>query len=279
MEKMLIVDGMNLLFQMFYGMPNRIFAENGRPIHGTIGFVGALLKMIRMVKPGHVLVVFDGETHNPRKDMDEAYKANRPDYSDMDENEIPFSQLPDIYNALGYLGICHKETADCEADDWIAGYVRRWAGEYDITVASFDSDFFQLIGDHVQVLRYRGKNSVVCDRSWLWQKYGIHPEQYAAFKALTGDSADNIRGVDKVGPKTAAWLLQTYDTLEGVVENAGAVTKPAIRKSLEESLDRLAKNYELICLQGCCCLPFTPEELAWEYRGETTGQVLRAIGI
>ena len=167
MEKLLIVDGMNLLFQMFYGMPSQILNGHGKAIQGTIGFVGALLRMIRMVQPGYVLVVFDGETHNPRKDLDEQYKANRPDYSQMEENEIPFSQLPDIYNALHYLGICYKETADCEADDWIAGYVRQHSDRFAITVASQDSDFFQLIDDHVHILRYRGDNTVLCDRRWL----------------------------------------------------------------------------------------------------------------
>jgi len=279
MEKMLIVDGMNLLFQMFYGMPSQILSRNGRAIQGTVGFVGALLRMIRMVQPRYVLVVFDGETHNPRKDLDENYKANRPDYSQMEENEIPFSQLPDIYNALNYLGICHKETCDCEADDWIAGYVRQYGGQYAITVASLDSDFFQLIGDHVHILRYRGDNTVICNRLWLMNKYGIHPEQYAAFKAMTGDSADNIRGVDKVGPKTAAWLLQTYGTLEGIIENADAITKPAIRKNVMESTDRLHKNMELIRLSGCCCLPFSPELLRWQYQGQTGYQVLRAIEV
>lgn len=277
MEKLLIIDGMNLLFQMFYGMPSQILNRDGRAIQGTIGFVGALLRMIRMVQPGYVLVVFDGETHNPRKDLDEDYKANRPDYKDMDENEIPFSQLSDIYAALDFLGICHRDTCDCEADDWIAGYVRQYSDRFHITVASQDSDFFQLIDDHVHILRYRGDNTVVCNRLWLMNKYGIHPEQYAAFKAMTGDSADNIRGVDKVGPKTAAWLLQTYGSLEGIIENAEQISKPSIRKSVGESRERLMKNMELICLSGCCCLPFQPEELRWQYKGQSSYQVLSAI--
>ena len=277
MEKLLIVDGMNLLFQMFYGMPSQILNRDGRAIQGTVGFVGALLRMIRMERPGYVLVVFDGESHNPRKDLDENYKANRPDYSDMDENEIPFSQLPDIYAALDYLGICHKDTSDCEADDWIAGYVRQYKDRFAITVASQDSDFFQLIDDRVHILRYRGDNTVICDRNWLMNKYGIHPEQYAAFKSMTGDSADNIRGVDKVGPKTAAWLLQSYGSIAGIVDHAQEITKPAIRKSVQESTDRLQKNMELICLNGCCFLPFPPEQLRWQYRGQTSSQVLNAI--
>ena len=279
MEKLLIVDGMNLLFQMFYGMPSQILNRQGRAIQGTIGFVGALLRMIRMEWPGYVLVVFDGESHNPRKDLDENYKANRPDYSDMDENDIPFSQLSDIYAALDYLGICHKETADCEADDWIAGYVRQYKDRFEITVASQDSDFFQLIDDHVHILRYRGDNTVICDRNWLMNKYGIHPEQYAAFKSMTGDSADNIRGVDKVGPKTAAWLLQSYGSIEGIVDHAQEIEKPSVRKSVQESTERMEKNMELICLNGCCFLPFPPEQLRWQYSGQTSSQVLRAIGI
>ena len=81
MQKLLIVDGSNLLFQMFYGMPARIVGKSGRPVHGTIGFVGALMKIIRMVRPTHAVVLFDGEHENPRAALDPAYKANRVDYS------------------------------------------------------------------------------------------------------------------------------------------------------------------------------------------------------
>ena len=70
MQKLLIVDGSNLLFQMFYGMPARIVGKSGRPVHGTIGFVGALMKIIRMVRPTHAVVLFDGEHENPRAALD-----------------------------------------------------------------------------------------------------------------------------------------------------------------------------------------------------------------
>ena len=122
MAKLLLIDGSNLLFQMFFGMPARIFGADGRAIQGTLGFVGALLKIIRMMSPTHVLVVFDGEHENARADLDEAYKANRPDFSAVSEEENPYSQLGDIYRALDYLQIKYFETTDCEADDVIAGY-------------------------------------------------------------------------------------------------------------------------------------------------------------
>ena len=104
---LLLVDGSNLLFQMFFGMPARIVNAQGKAIQGTLGFVGALLKIIRRVKPTHVAVLFDGESHNPRTDVDAEYKVNREDYSVVPEEENPFSQLPDIYAALDFLGLCH----------------------------------------------------------------------------------------------------------------------------------------------------------------------------
>ena len=75
-DRFLIVDGSNLLFQMFFGMPSRITNRRGRPIHGTLGFVGALLKMIRRTSPTHIVVLFDGEHENPRTELNADYKAN-----------------------------------------------------------------------------------------------------------------------------------------------------------------------------------------------------------
>ncbi len=279
MEKLLVVDGMNLLFQMFYGMPARILNSRGRPIQGTLGFLGALLKIIRRVQPTHVAVLFDGETCNPRKELNEDYKANRPDYSQLPEEEVPFSQLPDIYAALDYLGIVHAETADCEADDWLAGYARQYGRDREVVIVSFDSDLFQLIDDHVQILRYRGEKTLLCDRAWLKEKLGITPEQYAGFKSLTGDNSDNIRGVDRVGPKTAAWLLQTFGTLENLLEHADQIAKPAIRRSVLDSIPRIRTNHLLIRLSGEGRLPFDLEQMRYCYDGSTTSQVLTAAGI
>ncbi len=281
MEKkhLLVVDGSNLLFQMFYGMPARITDSRGRPVQGTLGFVGALLKVIRFLQPTHIAVVFDGECANPRKELDEDYKANREDYSQLPPEEIPFSQLPDIYRALDYLGVCHWETECCEADDWIAACCRQYGESFRITVLSQDSDFFQLISPTVTILRYRGNNSQMCDRNYIWEKLGIEPTQYADFKAMVGDTADNIRGAEKIGQKTAAQLLSRFGSLEGILANCQQVEKPSIRRSLEENADRLRKNYMLIRLDGEETVPFTQAEMAYTYGGETSRQVLSAIGI
>lgn len=279
MEHILIVDGSNLLFQMFYGMPARITNSEGKPIQGTLGFVGALLKIIRRVQPTHIAVCFDGECENPRTQLDESYKANRPDFSQVPEEDTPFSQLPDIYAALDYLGIPHRETTVCEADDWIAGFAARYGGDHRVTVVSQDSDFFQLITGQVHILRYRGDNTVICDPAYIKEKLGIEPARYADYKSLTGDTADNIKGADKIGPKTAAALLTQFGSLEAILAGTDQVSRPAVRESLERNAPRLKRNQMLIRLCGARELPFSLEEMVYRDRGLTTGQVLRAIGL
>lgn len=275
----MLVDGSNLLFQMFYGMPARITGKQGKPIQGTLGFVGALLKVIRNCRPTHVAVLFDGESHNPRTELDESYKANRQDYSQMPEEETPFSQLPDIYSALDHLGICHAETTDCETDDWMASYAFSLGKAHKLTIMSQDSDFFQLITENVRILRYRGDRSVLCDPAYIRQKLGIDPEQYADFKSLTGDTADNIRGAYKIGPKTAAALMEQFGSLEALLENANGIKKPSVRSAVREDADRLRQNYRLIKLAGSCSVPFSLWDMAYTYTGETSTQVLTAIGV
>lgn len=279
MEKLLIVDGSNLLFQMFYGMPARIFNKDGKPIHGTLGFVGALLKILRMVQPTRAVVFFDGEHKNERTEIDSAYKANRPDYSQMPEAETPFSQLPDIYAALAHLRIPYAETTDCETDDLIAGYCKRYGRETEIVISSFDSDFFQLVTDMVSVLRYRGDKTLLCDQAYVLEKFGVDARRYADFKALTGDTADNIQGVPKIGCKTAAALINEFGSLEELFKNSGRISRPCIRASIAENQERIEKNARLIRLTGCVELPFAIEELSFADSGETTTEVLTRIGV
>lgn len=277
MNRLLIVDGSNLLFQMFFGMPARIANEQGKAIQGTLGFVGALLKIIRKTEPTHIAVFFDGEHENIRATLDSAYKANRVDYSEMPEENNPFSQLPDVYAALDYLGIKHAETCSCETDDWIAGYAFTYGQENEIVISSFDSDFFQLVTDHVSVLRYRGDNTVICTPEYINKKFGIVPCQYADFKSLMGDASDHIKGADRVGPKTAALLLNEFGTLENILANAADIKKPSIQESITRNSEKLRTNYMLIKLDNATPLPFVMDELRYIFPETTTKEVLKGI--
>ncbi len=278
-DKLLLIDGSNLLFQMFYGMPSRIINKDGKAIQGTLGFVGALLKIIRRTEPTHIAVIFDGEHENSRTELDSSYKSNRPDYSAMPEEEMPFSQLSDIYEALDFLGISHTETTSSEADDVLAAYAMRFGGKMQVVISSFDSDFFQLITDNVSVLRYRGDKTVICTPEYIKEKLGIEPALYADYKSLTGDNADNIRGADKVGPKTAAVLVNEFGCLENILANAESIGKQSVRRAIEEGAERLRVNYRLIKLTDSAELPFEISQLMYSYNGITTNEVLTSIGL
>lgn len=277
--RLLLVDGSGLLFQMFYGMPARIVNGEGKAYGGTLGFIGALRRILQMVQPTHAAVFFDGEHENPRTGLDAGYKANRPDFSAIPGEDTPFSQLPDVYAALDFLGIRHAETTDCEADDLIAAYCAQCGADVQVVIASQDHDFFQLLSARVTQLRYRGKATQLCTPAYVRGKFGIEPEQYAHFRALTGDTTDNIRGAEKIGPKTAAALLQTFGTLEGILSGAPQIQKPSVRESILRNAEQLKRNYALIRLGAYVALPFPLETLVYTPRSCTTKDVLRGIGL
>lgn len=278
-RKILIVDGSNLLFQMFFGMPSRIYNEQGIGIWGVLGFVGALLKIVRQTNPTHLAVLFDGDNKNKRTLINSDYKANRIDYSQACDEENPYSQLTYVYQALQYLGITYAETTNCEVDDWISSYTSLYGKDNEIVVSSFDSDFFQLISDNVSILRYRGDKSILCTPKYLREKYGIEPYQYADFKSLTGDKADNIVGADKVGTKTASVLLQEFGSLDNIIRNAETIRKQSVRKSITKNSERLLRNLELIKLDGQNDVPVGLDDMLFTYSKITTTEVLRGIGL
>lgn len=278
-RKILIVDGSNLLFQMFFGMPSRIYNEQGIGIWGVLGFVGALLKIVRQTNPTHLTVLFDGDNENKRTLINSDYKANRIDYSQARDEENPYSQLTYIYQALQYLGITYAETTNCEVDDWISSYTSLYGKDNEIVVSSFDSDFFQLISDNVSILRYRGDKSILCTPKYLREKYGIEPYQYADFKSLTGDKADNIVGADKVGTKTASVLLQEFGSLDNIIRNAETIKKQSVRESVTKNSERLLRNLELIKLDGQNDVPVGLDDMLFTYSKITTTEVLRGIGL
>lgn len=153
----------------------------------------------------------------------------------------------------------------------------RYQSQAEIVISSFDSDFFQLIGDSVSVLRYRRDKTVICDVNYMKQKYDIFPDRYADFKSLTGDTSDNIKGADKIGSKTAAALINQFGCLEDIIKNADIIAKPSIRDSVTRNIERLRTNYKLIKLTDRAEIPFNMDEMAWQYNGITTGEVLKGI--
>ena len=277
--RLLIIDGHNLLFQMFFGMPSRITNSCGKPIHGIIGFIGALGKLITMTAPTHVVVLFDSETQNSRKNILEEYKRNRPDWSLVPEEDNPFSQLESIYTCLDLLGIKHAEVKNAETDDVIASYATQYGNSAEIYISSYDSDYFQLITDRVKVIRYRGQCSRICDTQYIIDTLGIHPRYYADFKSMVGDSSDNIKGLHGVGPKTAAGLINEFGTLDEIIANADKIKKDRLRLTLIENTNVLYRNMSLIKLHGHTPLPFSKEELFYTNNPFRTMEIIHVAGV
>lgn len=243
MKKIILVDGHNLLFRMFYGIPAPIKNSKGKDIRGLIGFIGSLKKLVDEFKPYSLYVIFDSETSkNSNLEIDKEYKTNRIDYSNISEEENPFSQLPFIKKALEYLKIAYLEVENNETDDLIASIVSKPINEYQYIIVSTDSDFIQLVDNNVFLYVPRGKKSILYNREEVIKKYNVIPEKYVLFKSLVGDKSDNIKGVKGIGNITAAKILK-YNSVQEFIEN-----NPTSRFSniLISSKELIIKNQKLI---------------------------------
>lgn len=215
-KKIILVDGHNLLFRMFYGIPSSIKNSKGKEIRGLVGFLGSLKKLVDKFNPFSLVVIFDSETSRDSNLMiDVDYKANRKDYTEVIEAENPFSQLPLIQKALDFLNICYLEVEKNETDDYIASLItNNRFKDYEYIIISNDTDFIQLIDEQVFLYVLKGKNSVLYDRELIMDKYQILPDKYVIYKALVGDKSDNIEGIHGIGKVTAAAILKS-----GSIEN------------------------------------------------------------
>lgn len=220
MKRIVLIDGHNLLFRMFYGIPSSIKNTKGKEIRGLIGFIGSLKKLINEFNPDSLMVVFDSETsRNNNLEIDTEYKASRMDYINIVEEENPFSQLPLIKKALDYLNITYIEIENYEADDYIASIVSNISNnEYQYIIVSTDSDFIQLVSNNTSLYVPRGKNSILYDEKEVIKKYNIPSNKYVIFKSLVGDRSDNIKGISGIGNITASKILK-YETIHDFISN------------------------------------------------------------
>ncbi len=227
----LLVDGHNLLYASFFGMPDRIRAPDGRPVHGTYGFLASLLAMIRGFAPAAVVVCFDSEQPNYRHGMSSAYKANR---APVDPERNPFSQYGDIRRGLDLLGIRWWEHDGVEADDLIGSIAAAVARTSRVVICSMDQDMLQLVGQNVRVFAWGRGAAREYDAAAVLARYGVRPDQFVDYRALVGDASDNIAGVRGVGARTAQKLLSAFGSIEGIYEAKDALS-PRLSRALEAS--------------------------------------------
>lgn len=214
MKKLLCVDGNSLINRAFYGV-RPLSTRDGTPTNAVYGVMTMLQRQIMQLRPDFFVVAFDVHAPTFRHEMYPEYKAGRrPTPPDL------LSQFPLARQGLLALGAHCVERPGYEADD-ILGTYAAMSKEAGVEAYLFtgDKDSLQLISDGVTILLATTGESVVYDRQFFHEKYGIYPEQFVDMKALMGDSSDNIPGVAGIGEKTAAKLISDYGSLDSLYED------------------------------------------------------------
>ena len=252
-KKLVLVDGSSYLFRAYHGMPP-LQSPSGHATGAMFGVLNMLRKLVREEQPDKVAVVFDPRGKTFRNDIYSEYKANRPPMPDDLREQI--EPLHEIIRAEGYPLIIVDKV---EADD-VIGTLSREATEqgYQVLISTGDKDMAQLVNPAVTLINTM--NNQLLDEAGVVEKFNVRADQIIDYLALMGDSSDNIPGVPKVGPKTAAKWIGEYGSLQAVMDNAEEF-KGKVGEYLRESLDFLPMSYELATIKLDCETGVAVDEL------------------
>ena len=240
-KPLLLVDGSSYLFRAFYALPD-LRTLTGFPTGAIRGVIGMLRKLANDYEGSPVAVVFDVGGKTFRNELYREYKANRPRMAD--DLRI---QIQPIFDIIEAMGMPLLRVPDVEADDVIGTLAAEATRTGRRTIISTgDKDMAQLVSEYVTLVNTM--SDVELDRDGVIEQYGVPPELIVDYLALMGDSVDNIPGVPKVGPKTAAKWLGTYGSLEEVIAHAGEI-KGKIGDNLRDSVGTLPLSQELATIQ------------------------------
>lgn len=243
--KFALLDGYNLAFRAFYGMPELARAD-GFPTGALHGWVRSLWWVDDHIKPDRLIVFFDLGGAARQTELHADYKANRGETPEALVQQIPV--IKEWTRAMGYLGV---EKHGVEADDLIAAYARHFAAEgHEVIIVSADKDLAQLVTPQIsQLLPPPTANPRLgwrrLDSGGVQDKFGVAPSQIADYLALIGDTSDNIPGIAGVGPKTAAKWLQQYRNIDGVINNCGDLTPKRFQAIVHAEQATLRRNLEM----------------------------------
>ena len=252
---LLLVDGSSYLYRAFH-VPNlqQLSNSRGEPTGAVYGVTNMLRSLIREYRPEHMAVVFDARGKTFRHELYPEYKANRPSMP-----EELAAQVEPLHAVVRAMGLPLLQVPDVEADD-VIGTLARQAGEQgmDTVISTGDKDMAQLVNAHVSLVNTMSQTSL--DEAGVEEKFGVTPGQIIDYLALTGDSSDNIPGVPRVGPKTAAKWLGTFGSLDNLIAHAGDI-KGKVGESLREHLEQLPLSRELTTIRCNLELDSAPADL------------------
>ncbi len=245
-RKLVLIDGNSLLYRAFFALPHFSTLDN-QPTNALYGFARMMLRLIQEEKPYVLLCAFDAPVKTFRHIEFEQYKAHRKPTPDDLIAQAPLARrMAEAFNAPVL------QVEGFEADDIIGTLACRGASEgYDVVIVTGDMDALQLIdGKTVRVMRtIKGvSETFLYDAENVEREFGLRPDQFPDYKALIGDTSDNIPGVPGIGPKTAVTLLQKYQTLDCLIEHAADIEPVRIREIILNNLDiaRMSKRLATI---------------------------------
>ncbi len=241
-QTLYLIDGSGFIFRAFYALPN-LTRGDGTPVGAVLGFVNMLVKILEDKQAAYMAVIFDAGRLTFRNDIYPLYKAHR---GETPESLIP--QFPLIREACQTFGVQALERKGFEADDLIASYSRlaERSGMHPLIVSS-DKDLMQLVnrGTHM----WDPLKNKTLDEAAVMEKFGVPPAQLGDVLALAGDASDNIPGVPGIGLKTAAELIQSYGSLENLLNSASSVKQEKRRQSLLAFADQARLSKKLVTLK------------------------------
>ena len=265
MPTLVLIDGSSYLYRAFHALPPLSNAA-GEPTGALFGVVNMLRTTLK-TKPDYAAFVCDASGPTFRDALYPAYKANRPPMPD--ELRAQIDPMCEIVKALGFPIL---REAGVEADDVIGTLALQAAAlGVDVVVSTGDKDMAQLVGPHVTLSNTMTNTTL--DPAGVFEKFGVHPAQIVDFLALMGDSVDNIPGVEKCGPKTAAKWLAEYQTLDNLMASADKVGGK-IGENLRAALPRLPLSRLLATIKTDVALPQGPTELVLRERDTESLRVL-----
>ncbi|MEA3291801.1 MAG: 5'-3' exonuclease H3TH domain-containing protein, partial [Pseudomonadota bacterium] len=236
-DTLILVDGSSFLFRAYHALPE-LSNSRGEPTGAVYGIINMLRKLLNDYRPSHIAVVFDAKGKNFRHELYPEYKANRPPMPDDLRTQL--ERVKEIVQAMGLPVL---SIPGVEADDVIGTLsVRAVEAGYDALIVSGDKDLAQLVNGGVEMVDTM--QGVRYDSAGVKKKFGVPPRQIVDYLALVGDSSDNIPGVPKVGPKTAAKWLAQYDSLDKIIEHADEIGGK-VGESLRDHLKQLPLAREL----------------------------------
>jgi DNA polymerase I len=244
---LILVDGSSYLYRAFHALPP-LNNSRGEPTGAVFGVLNMLQKFLREQAESNIVVVFDAPGKTFRDDLFAEYKAHRPPMP-----EELRSQIEPLLAAVSALGLPLLRIAGVEADDVIGTLACRAAARGEnVVISTGDKDMAQLVNDRISLINTMSNTRM--DRDGVKLKFDVWPEQIIDYLALIGDSSDNIPGIDKVGPKTAAKWLATWKTLDEVVAHADEISGK-VGENLRAGLQTLALSRQLATIRVDLDLP------------------------